>query len=145
MMRAVVEEGTGQRVKALRRTIAGKTGTTNELYDAWFIGYSPTVVAGAWVGYDNIASLGANETGSRAASPIFIDFMKTALEDEPKTAAFPVPPGIEFYRIDKKTGLLARGGEDGIFQPFREGEQPTEYETDSAGGAPRGPRAPRLD
>jgi penicillin-binding protein 1A len=144
MMRAVVEEGTGQRVKALGRLVAGKTGTTNELYDAWFIGYSPSIVAGAWVGYDNIASLGANETGARAASPIFIDFMRVALQSEPKDLSFPVPPGIEFYRIDKKTGLLARGGQEAIFQPFREGTQPTEYEATSA-GAPRPTRAPRLD
>jgi penicillin-binding protein 1A len=142
MMRAVVEEGTGRRVAALHRPIGGKTGTTNDLYDAWFIGYSPTIVAGAWVGYDTVENLGANETGSRAASPIFIDFMREALREEPKSAAFPVPPGIGFYRIDPNTGLLARGG-DGIFQPFREGSQPTEYTSTPSGDSPA--RAPRLD
>jgi penicillin-binding protein 1A len=148
MMRAVVEEGTGQRAKALGRPIAGKTGTTNDLYDAWFVGYSPTIVTGTWVGYDTVASLGANETGSRAAAPIFVDFRKVALQNEPRGTSFPVPPGIEFHRIDKTTGLLARGGEEGIFQPFRAGTQPTEYDpetTSTPEGGTRTIRAPRLD
>jgi penicillin-binding protein 1A len=133
LLKAVVQEGTGWRVRALRRPMAGKTGTTNNLHDAWFLGYSPRTVAGVWVGFDAARNLGKNETGSRAASPIFVDFMRAALAEEPREE-FAIPPGVEFARIDKKTGLRAApGAESAVFQPFRAGTAPLEYAREDTG------------
>jgi penicillin-binding protein 1A len=124
LLRAVVQEGTGWRARALQRPVAGKTGTTNDLFDAWFIGFTPQVVTGVWVGYDVAENLGKNETGSRAASPIFVDYMQHALKTVPPVD-FPVPDEIVFARIDRKTGLLASpADEKAVFQPFREGTVP---------------------
>ena len=108
------------------RPCAGKTGTTNEFIDAWFVGYTPGLVAGVWTGFDHERSLGDNETGSRAASPIWLAFMTEALEGAP-VEDFQVPSGIVFAKIDKETGLLA-GPDSGetIFECFREGTAPTE-------------------
>ncbi|TDJ01314.1 MAG: PBP1A family penicillin-binding protein [Deltaproteobacteria bacterium] len=126
LLRAVVQEGTGWRAKALRRPVAGKTGTTNNLHDAWFVGYTPQVVTGVWVGYDVAQNLGKNETGSRAAAPIFVDYMRTALAELPPLD-FSAPRSVVFARIDRKTGLLAHPGDDkAVFQPFREGTVPEE-------------------
>ena len=144
MLRAVIEEGTGRRVRALRRPVAGKTGTTNNLFDAWFIGYTPQIATGVWVGYDNARDLGKIETGSRAASPIFLDYMQRALKDL-RVEDFSVPEGVVFARIDLATGLLAKpGDEKASFQPFREGTTP---ESVSSGGLETGSsgRPPRLD
>jgi penicillin-binding protein 1A len=138
LLRAVVQEGTGWRAKALGRPVAGKTGTTNDLFDAWFVGFTPQVVTGVWVGYDVAANLGKNETGSRAASPIFVDYMRRALRDLPP-ADFPVPNGIVFARIDRKSGLLAVPlDQKAVFQPFREGTVPDERAaTDGTAGPVR--------
>ncbi len=139
MLRAVVQEGTGSRVKALGRPVAGKTGTTNNLHDAWFIGYSPEIAAGVWVGYDTAHSLGTNETGGRASAPIFIDYMQHALRDRP-IQDFAVPEGVVFARVDRATGLLARPGNgNSLFMPFREGTAPLELspEADAPGSALR--------
>lgn len=126
LLRAVVQEGTGWRAKALRRAVAGKTGTTNDLHDAWFVGFTPQIVTGAWVGYDVAQNLGKNETGSRAACPVFVDYMRGALADLPPQD-FQVPQGVVFARIDKKSGLLAPpGDEKAVFQAFREGTVPDE-------------------
>ena len=134
MLRAVVQEGTGVRVKVLGRPIAGKTGTTNNLHDAWFIGYSPEVATGVWVGYDSAHSLGTNETGGRTSAPIFIDYMRHALRDRP-VQDFPVPEGVVFARVDRATGLLARpDSADTLFLPFREGTAPLEMSPEA--GAP---------
>src|SRR5262249_50836957 len=111
MLRAVVEEGTGTKVKALNRPVAGKTGTTNDLHDAWFIGYTPELATGVWVGYDSARNLGKNETGGRTAAPIFLDYMKAALGSSP-TQEFTVPDGVVFARVDRGTGLLAPAGDD---------------------------------
>lgn len=144
MLRAVVEEGTGQRVRALGRPVAGKTGTTNELHDAWFIGFTPEIVTGVWVGYDNARSLGRNETGSRVASPIFLEYMRRALAGRPPSS-FAVPPGIDFVRIDEQTGQLATPGDsDARFQPFRAGTSPQEIQPTTDGESPL-VRRPRLD
>ena len=141
MLRAVVEEGTGTRAKALNRPIAGKTGTTNDLYDAWFIGFTPRTVAAVWIGYDNVQGLGKNETGSRTAAPVFVDYMQEALKEEP-ARDFEAPAGIEFARIDKVTGLRSLDP-DAIFQPFAPGSAPAEFESSAPDGTPE--RAPRLD
>ncbi len=127
IMESVVKTGTGWRIKALKRPVAGKTGTTNNLFDAWFTGYTPRYTTGVWVGLDQEAPMGKGETGSRAASPIWLDFMKNALEGKP-ARTFNVPEGIVFAKIDAKTGLLPiEESEKTIFECFREGTVPTEY------------------
>lgn len=93
LLKGVVESGTGWKAKVLGRPVAGKTGTTNEYTDAWFVGYTPNLVAGVWVGYDDHRSIGLKETGARAALPIWIDFMKEVFKDAPPED-FPVPEGI---------------------------------------------------
>jgi penicillin-binding protein 1A len=126
LLESVVQEGTGRRAKALKRPVACKTGTTNELYDAWFVGYSPEYITGVWVGFDEKKSLGKHETGSKAASPIWIDFMQKALENKP-ASAFQIPEGIVFTTIDAKTGMLAGpDSERTIIECFKEGTQPVE-------------------
>jgi penicillin-binding protein 1A len=127
LLRAVIQEGTGWRSKALKRPAAGKTGTTNDLRDAWFIGFTPKLVAGVWVGYDDRRPMGAGETGSRAANPIWLYFMTEASKDMP-IEDFPVPEGVAFCKIDAKTGLLASPySETTVFQAFTTGEEPKEY------------------
>lgn len=127
IMESVVKSGTGWRIKALKRPVAGKTGTTNNLFDAWFMGYTPRYTTGVWVGLDQEAPLGKGETGSRAASPIWLEFMKNALEGKP-ARTFNVPEGIVFAKIDAKTGLLPiEESEKTIFECFKEGTMPTEY------------------
>jgi penicillin-binding protein 1A len=123
----VVKHGTGWRVKALNRPVAGKTGTTNNLFDAWFMGYTPQYITGTWVGFDDEAPLGKSETGSRAASPIWLGFMKRVLEDKPPKI-FEVPEGIVFTKIDAETGLLPiPESKETVFVSFKEGTEPTEY------------------
>lgn len=127
LLEGVVNHGTGHRIKALKRPVAGKTGTTNDLYDAWFLGYTPRYTTGTWVGFDEERSLGEEETGSRAASPIWLGFMKRILSDKP-VRVFQVPDGIVFSKIDAKTGLLPiPESENTIFECFKEGTEPTEY------------------
>ena len=128
LLQSVVKDGTGWRVKALNRPVAGKTGTTNNLDDAWFVGYTPGYVTGVWVGFDEEKSLGLDETGSRAASPIWLAFMRAILKDKP-VRAFAVPSGVVFAKIDAETGLLAiPESRRTIFECFKEGTAPTEYE-----------------
>ncbi|MCD6153332.1 MAG: PBP1A family penicillin-binding protein [Syntrophobacterales bacterium] len=127
LLQEVVQSGTGWRVRELNRPVAGKTGTTNDLKDAWFIGFTPSLVTGTWVGYDNLKPLGKYETGSRAASPIFLYFMKKALEGKP-VKFFSPPEGVVFAKIDPKTGLLASpDSKKSTFECFLEGTAPTEY------------------
>jgi penicillin-binding protein 1A len=127
IMESVVKSGTGRRVKALKRPVAGKTGTTNNLMDAWFLGYTPRYTTGVWVGLDQEAPLGKGETGSRAASPIWLEYMQNSLKGKP-VRTFNVPEGIVFARIDAKTGLLPiEESEKTIFECFKEGTIPTEY------------------
>jgi len=125
MLESVVKSGTGWRARALGRPAAGKTGTTNNLIDAWFLGYTPRYTTGVWVGFDNERSLGKGETGSRSASPIWLDYMKEALEGRP-VRTFNVPEGIVFAKIDAKTGLLPiEESEKTLFECFKEGTVPT--------------------
>jgi penicillin-binding protein 1A len=127
ILKAVIQEGTGWRVKALKRPAAGKTGTTNNLWDAWFIGYTPNLVTGVWVGYDDRHAMGKGETGSRAASPIWLDFMSQVLEGTP-VVDFTAPEGVVFAKIDSETGHLAGPrSEQTVFQAFKEGTEPREY------------------
>src|SRR5439155_12611702 len=99
LLQSVIDHGTGKRAKELARPAAGKTGTTNDMNDAWFIGYTPQLLAGLWVGFDEKRSLGKQETGGRIAAPIWLRFMQSALEDEP-ILDFPIPPGISFVPIN---------------------------------------------
>ncbi len=129
MMEGVVQRGTAAAAKTLGRPLAGKTGTTNDNTDAWFMGYSPSLVAGVWVGYDeNRKSIGGRETGGKAALPIWIDFMKEALKDSP-IEEFPVPAGVSFVQIDPETGLLTapQCGGDPFTEVFKKGTEPREY------------------
>jgi penicillin-binding protein 1A len=106
--------------------VAGKTGTTNDQADAWFIGFSPDVVTGVWVGHDENRFLGWGETGGRTASPIWVDYMRVALADRP-VRDFAVPEQIVFARIDRKTGLLADAtSSDTVFQSFLADTEPSE-------------------
>ena len=127
LLEGVVQDGTGWRVRELKRPTAGKTGTTNNLFDAWFVGYTPQFITGVWVGFDDEAPLGKGETGSRAASPIWLGFMKEVLKDKP-VALFQPPEGVVFAKIDADTGLLPiPQSKKIIFECFKEGTEPTEY------------------
>mgnify|MGYP002277566022 CR=1 FL=1 len=127
LLKSVVKDGTARRIKALNRPVAGKTGTTNDLQDAWFLGYTPDYISGVWVGYDNGRPLGKGETGSRTASPIWLGFMQDILKDKP-VREFPVPEGVVFSKIDAQTGLLPiPESKQTIFECFKEGTVPTEY------------------
>ncbi len=112
LMQSVVQNGTATKVKVLNRPLAGKTGTTNNNVDAWFIGFSPEIVTGVWVGRDDYAPLGVNETGSRAAIPIWLQFMKHVLHDTP-ILNFPVSKDVVFTKINPKTGDKANFAEPG--------------------------------
>jgi penicillin-binding protein 1A len=124
LLEGVVRNGTGQRAKALGRPVAAKTGTTDQFLDAWFIGYTPEFITGVWVGFDEEKSIGENETGARAASPIWMNFMSKILKDRP-LKEFPVPEGIEFMKINPKTGQISLV-EEGILECFKEGTGPIE-------------------
>jgi penicillin-binding protein 1A len=124
LMRSVVEEGTATAVKELNRPAAGKTGTAQEYRDAWFTGYTADLVASSWVGFDDHASLGALETGGKAALPAWLQFMQVAHEGKP-VREFEVPPGVATVKIDPMTGLLAGKSVPGRTEYFLEGTQPT--------------------
>lgn len=116
LMRDVVRSGTASRAMRLKRgDLAGKTGTTNEFVDAWFCGFQPTLVAVAWMGFDQPKTLGRNETGGTAALPIWIDYMSVALKDRPEESFNP-PGGVMVMQIDPQTGV--RAGADGISEYF---------------------------
>ena len=127
LLKGVIEDpkGTGARARALGRDVAGKTGTTNGYYDAWFIGYSAQVSAGVWVGFDKERSLGRGEVGGRSALPIWVDYMKSAHEQLPQMT-LPVPEGIVFANIDGDTGKLANAESKRVAkQAYLEGTEPT--------------------
>jgi len=124
MMEGVVKRGTATVVLQVGKPIAGKTGTTNDEKDAWFIGFSPDLVCGVFIGYDKPRPMGKGMTGGVLAAPIFTEFMKTALQDAPPKE-FQVPPGIELIPIDRRTGLRAQAGGDGvILEAFKPGTAP---------------------
>jgi penicillin-binding protein 1A len=157
LLQGVIEEGTGRSMLVLKRPLAGKTGTTNDLRDAWFMGYSPQLICGVWVGQDDNTPLGKRETGARAAGPIWREFMGQALKDQPADD-FPVPEGVVFARVDRTTGVpVAAGGKGGFFESFKQGREPTPGEdtsgsqgekpqdflqSESFGAAPAAPPAP---
>jgi len=126
LMESVVERGTGKRAaEGLGRPVAGKTGTTNDLRDAWFIGYTPDLLAGVWVGYDQDKTLGDKETGGRVSAPIWHDFMATVLDGTPVND-FAVPPEVVLVNIDRRSGLRAApGGSGTLLEAFKRGSEPT--------------------
>ncbi len=127
ILRDVVEHGTGRSALSLgRHDLAGKTGTTNDQKDAWFNGFNPNVVATAWIGFDNPRPLGEQETGGRAALPMWIDYMRVALKDVPEHP-LRQPPGLVTVRIEPESGLLAGANTPNpIFEVFRANTVPTE-------------------
>jgi len=127
LMQSVVSSGTGQRAKAVGRSVAGKTGTTNDMKDAWFVGYVPQLVAGVWVGFDQERSLGASGSGGQAAAPIWTEFMQRAVAGLP-SQSFAVPGNVTFATINPRTGRLAKEGSEGSIQEcFISGSEPTSY------------------
>ena len=137
LLQQVVKYGTGWRARVLNRPVAGKTGTSNNEQDAWFMGFSPYLLTGVYVGFDQVKPMGKYETGSRAASPIWVEYRK-AVEDQYPVQDFTPPPGIVMARIDPDTGLLAGPGTSkSLFLPFKSGTEPTQTASrpmDNAGG-----------
>jgi penicillin-binding protein 1A len=125
LLQGVVERGTGVRARSIDKPVAGKTGTTDDSRDAWFIGFTPDLVVGVYIGFDRPKSLGAKEQGASAALPVFIEIMSEALADRPATP-FRVPPGVRLVRVDAETGLLPGPDTDTvILEAFLPGTEPT--------------------
>ena len=134
MMQDVVRRGTGRRALALNRSdIAGKTGTTNEQKDTWFAGFNHDIATTVWVGFDQPSPLGRGEYGASTALPIWVDYMKVALADQP-AATMPRPNGIVNIRINPETGERARPGEEAAFEIFKEEDAPSPLPAESIGG-----------
>ncbi len=128
LLEGVVQHGTGQRAKVLGKPVAGKTGTSSDYSDAWFIGYTPSLLTGVWVGFDEKNSLGKKETGARAALPIWISFMDQALENDP-IETFEPPPGITLVKVNIETGLPSDGDSpETIMEAFIDSSVPWQKE-----------------
>ncbi|MEQ8195268.1 MAG: penicillin-binding protein 1A, partial [Rhodospirillales bacterium] len=142
MLQGVVERGTGKRAKAVGKPLAGKTGTTNDSRDAWFLGFSPDLAVGVYSGFDQPRTLGPHEQGASVAAPIFTDFMAGALEDKPATP-FRIPSGVRLVRVDAATGRLAGPGDRRvILEAFKPGTVPTGQSTVLEGVTGEGGAAP---
>ena len=127
MLRSVIQDGTGKTAKVIQRPVAGKTGTTNEFKDALFIGFSPSITTGVWVGQDTFTTIGKGETGARAALPMWIEFMQRALLDKP-IQYFDIPDDVVKVRIDPSTGLLAtEDSPNAVKALFKKGTEPKSY------------------
>jgi penicillin-binding protein 1A len=136
MLRGVVLRGTGRRIAELGKPLAGKTGTTNDNFDTWFVGFSPDLAVGVFVGFDQPRTLGPNDTGSSVAAPIFKHFMEQALANQP-SVDFRIPPGVRMVWIDRDTGLRSTPGEsNSILEGFKPGTEPTGFEAVIGGGVP---------
>ena len=127
MMEGVVQGGTATVMREVGKPIAGKTGTTTDGKDVWFVGFSPDLVVGLYLGYDKPRSLGRAAQGGHTAGPIARDFMKLALADKP-AIPFRVPAGIRLIRVDAKTGLRAGPGDSGktVLEAFKPGTAPSD-------------------
>jgi penicillin-binding protein 1A len=136
IMEGVIQRGTGVSIKDVGKHLAGKTGTTNEAKDLWFIGYSPDLAVGVFLGYDKPRSMGDSAQAATWAAPVFRDFMKMALANKPDTP-FRVPPGIKLISVDVKSGLRA-SGQGSILEAFKPGTAPP----DSYGGGHAAPADP---
>ena len=134
MLQGVVQRGTGRRIAELGLPLAGKTGTTNDNLDTWFVGFSPDLAVGVFVGFDEPKTLGPQDTGSNVAAPLFKDFMAEALTQE-DAVPFRIPPGIRMVRINAETGQPARPGDNNvILEAFKPGTEPTGREMVIDGG-----------
>ena len=133
MLADVVKRGTGRRAQAINRPSAGKTGTTNDYTDAWYLGYVPQLITGVYVGFDDIRKpLGYYETGSRAAAPIWVEFMKAATEDMP-VLPFQQPDNIQMVKINPNSGLKdCDGSPNAIFEYFKENTAPVQCHQQSS-------------
>ena len=139
LLQGVVQHGTGQRAKVLGRPVAGKTGTSSDYSDAWFVGYTPSLLAGVWVGFDDKTSLGKNETGARAALPIWISFMDRALRNTPVETPKP-PKGITLIKVNIETGLPTEGdSQDTIVEAFIDSSIPWKKEGPEEESSSSGP------
>jgi len=136
IMEGVIQRGTGVSIKAVGKHLAGKTGTTNEAKDLWFIGYSPDLCVGVYIGYDRPRSMGDHAQAALYAAPIFRDFMTVALKDKPDTP-FRVPPGIKLISVDPRSGLRS-SGQGTILEAFKPGTAPPD--SYSGGNGSSGPR-----
>jgi penicillin-binding protein 1A len=124
MLEGVIERGTATTLRSLNRPLAGKTGTTNDATNVWFVGMSPNLVAGVYIGYDQLRSLGRNVQGGTDAAPIVRDFFEPAFKDVPVTP-FPIPEGVRLVRIDQRSGRLAIGaGANVIWEAYKPGTEP---------------------
>ena len=124
MLEGVVLRGTGRRLRAVGKPLAGKTGTTSDYVDAWFVGFASDLAVGVYVGFDRPRTLGHAETGSSAAAPVFGAFMREALASAPATP-FRIPPGMSFVRVGRASGLPAAPGEaDILLEAFKPGTEP---------------------
>lgn len=131
MSEGVVQRGTATVIASLNTPLGGKTGTTNDYRDAWFVGFSPDLVVGVWAGFDQPRSMGEGETGARISAPIFRDFMRVALEDTPPTP-FRIPSGVRLVRIDATSGLLPNAGTtQTILEAFKPDTEPTRDEPEN--------------
>ncbi|MFT3766596.1 MAG: PBP1A family penicillin-binding protein [Minicystis sp.] len=138
LLTSVVRDGTGKRAKSLGRPIAGKTGTSNQAKDAWFVGYSTDIACAVWTGYDDPTPMGAGEAGASVALPAFVDFMREAHKKRP-AADFPVPAGLARVQIDPATGLKAYPDQkDAMEEIFLAGTEPTEVADAGVEGADAG-------
>jgi penicillin-binding protein 1A len=136
MLTSVIDHGTGARAKGLGRPLAGKTGTSNNVRDTWFAGYSTEIAAVVWVGYDDGRSLGAGESGASVALPPWIEFMKAAHEHRPATD-FPRVAGVTTASIDVATGRLPYDGDpDVVDEVFLSGTEPTDVGSGAGLGTP---------
>jgi len=148
IMEGVVQRGTATNVRAVNRPVAGKTGTTSDYKDAWFIGFTPDIVCGVYIGFDHPKTLGRGMTGGHVAAPVVRDFLKEALAGKPPVP-FRVPPGIKLVRVDHKTGMRAGPGDRrAILEAFKPGTAPPDnyavvgYDDGNGNSEDGGNRAP---
>ena len=145
LLEGVVQRGTGVAVRAVGKPIAGKTGTSNDAKDVWFMGFSPDLACGVFVGFDNPRTLGRREQGATVAAPIFRDFMKGALADQPATP-FRIPPGINLVLVDVNSGALAKPSDPhAILEAFKAGTEPGLASTGPVENGPNANTGPGTD
>ncbi len=133
MLEGVIQRGTGRRLRPLGLPLGGKTGTTDDSFDTWFVGFSPDLAVGVFAGFDNPRTLGDRETGSSVAAPIFGAFMAEALAGE-EIPPFRIPPGVRLVRVDPANGQPVLPGAPGIWEAFRPGTEPTRSSFAGPGG-----------
>lgn len=143
MLEGVVKRGTGRSIRSVGKPLAGKTGTTNDSRDAWFVGFAPDLAVGVYIGFDSPRTLGEGETGGRIAAPVFRDFMSRALRDAPATP-FRIPPSVNLVRVNAQTGKLAKAGDGSvILEAFKVGTEPAPGRAQAVIG--RGEIAPKSE